>query len=177
MAQPIDPATTACADLEADLVLLHFGDLDDGERDRLQSHAANCTGCSNYLRELTTLMPATVKIDTPPPEFWTAYSRELRHKIDKAVESRPWWQSVAAMFQPRYLPAFAAAAIVALALTFTLGRGLWPGKVDDSKDGSFDKEFTEALPVAENLEFFRTMDVLDDLDLLEFMGNQSNNAA
>jgi hypothetical protein len=33
------------------------------------------------------------------------------------------------------------------------------------------------LPVAENLEFFRTMDVLDDLDLLESMGNQNSNAA
>ena len=26
----------------------------------------------------------------------------------------------------------------------------------------------EVLPVAENLEFFKSMDVLDDLDLLEF---------
>jgi hypothetical protein len=30
----------------------------------------------------------------------------------------------------------------------------------------------EALPVAENLEFFKAMDVLDDLDLLESMGSQ-----
>jgi hypothetical protein len=34
----------------------------------------------------------------------------------------------------------------------------------------------EALPVAENLEFFRSMDVLDDLDLLEFIGNQGGAA-
>jgi len=176
MTQPIEPAVTACAELEADLVLLHFGDVDGGERARLQNHAANCTGCSTYLRELTTLIPATLKTDMPPQEFWTAYSRELRHKIDTAVESKPWWQSVAAMFQPRYLPAFAAAAIVALTLTFTLGRGLWPGN-EGANDGAFDKEFTETLPVAENLEFFRAMDVLDNLDVLELMGSQNNNAA
>ena len=35
----------------------------------------------------------------------------------------------------------------------------------------------EVLPVAENLDFFKSMDVLDDLDLLEFLGNQSNNNA
>jgi len=31
--------------------------------------------------------------------------------------------------------------------------------------------------VAENLEFFRAMDVLDELDLLEVMGNPANDAA
>jgi len=31
--------------------------------------------------------------------------------------------------------------------------------------------------VAENLEFFRAMDVLDELDLLEAMGNHANDAA
>jgi len=31
--------------------------------------------------------------------------------------------------------------------------------------------------VAENLEFFRAMDVLDDLDLLEAMDSQGNNSA
>jgi hypothetical protein len=35
----------------------------------------------------------------------------------------------------------------------------------------------EVLPVAENLEFFKAMDVLDDLDLLEFLGNQNNGNA
>ena len=35
----------------------------------------------------------------------------------------------------------------------------------------------EALPVAENLEFFKTMDVLDDLDFLESMGSNQGDAA
>lgn len=172
MAQPIEPAATACADLEADLVLLHYGDLDGVESKRLQSHVANCSGCSGYLIELTALMPLTVKNDTPPQEFWMDYSRELRHKIDAAVESKSWWQNIAAICYPRYLPALAAAAVVALALTFTLGGGSWSGK----KDMPYD-DFSETLPVAENLEFFRAMDVLDELELLEVMGNPANDAA
>jgi hypothetical protein len=172
MAQPIEPAATACADLEADLVLLHYGDLDGVESKRLQSHVANCAGCSGYLNELAAFMPLTVKSDTPPQEFWMDYSRELRHKIDAAVESKSWWQNIAAIFRPRYLPALAAALVVALALTFTLGGGSWSGKNDLPDDA-----ITEALPVAENLEFFRAMDVLDELDLLEVMGNPANDAA
>jgi len=170
MAQPIEPVSTVCAELEADLVLLHFGDLDGNERERLQSHAAKCAGCSGYLQELAVLMPLTVKTDAPPQEFWMDYSRELRHKIDAAVERKTWWQNITAIFQPRYLPALATAAV--LVLTLTLGGGLWTSKTDMP-----DAELTEALPVAEHLEFFRAMDVLDELDLLEVMGNGANDAA
>lgn len=172
MAQPIEPSATACAAMEADLVLLHFGDLDGIERERLQSHVADCTGCTGYLKELAGLMPLMVKTDSPPQEFWMEYSRELRHKIDAAVETKSGWQKIAAMFKPRYLPALATAVVVALALTFTLGEGLWSSKPDMPEDG-----LTEALPVAENLEFFRAMDILDELDLLEAMGGPSNDAA
>jgi hypothetical protein len=172
MAQPIKPVVAVCADLEADLVLLHFGDLDGAERELLQSHAANCAGCSGYLKELAVLMPLTVKTDTPQQEFWMDYSRELRHKIDAAVDSKSWWRRINAIFQPRYVPAFAAAAVILLALTFTLDGSLWSSKTDMP-----DVELTEALPVAENLEFYRAMDVLDELDLLEVMGNPANDAA
>jgi len=34
----------------------------------------------------------------------------------------------------------------------------------------------EALPVAEHLEFFKSMDLLDNLDLLEIMGAPDNAA-
>ena len=172
MTERNNPAASACADLEADLVLLHYGDLDGAERARLQAHAANCAGCSGYLNELTTLLPLTDKTDTPPQEFWMNYNRELRHKIDAAVENKSWWQNFTAIFKPGYLSALATAGVVVLALTFTLGGGLWSGK-----NGTPDDELTEALPVAENLEFFRAMDVLDELDLLEVMDSQGNNAA
>ena len=172
MTERINPAASACADLEADLVLLHYGDLDGAERARLQAHAANCAGCSGYLNELASLLPLTVKADTPPQEFWMNFNRELRHKIDAAVENKTWWQNFTAIFKPGYLSALATGAVVVLALTFTLGGGLWP-----AKNGTPDVELTEALPVAENLEFFRAMDVLDELELLEVMDIQGNTAA
>lgn len=159
----------ACAELEADLVLLHYGDGDGAERARLESHAAACAGCAAYLKELAALMPLAVKTDEPPQEFWMNYNRELRHKIDDAREQRSWRQRITAYLQPGYLTAFAGAAVVVLALTFTLGLG--------PKNGVREDEISDLLPVAENLEFFRAMDVLDDIELLEFMSNQSSNAA
>jgi anti-sigma factor RsiW len=172
MAQGIEKAATACTDLEADLILLHYGDLDGTERARLQSHVAQCADCSAYLNELSALMPLTVATDSPPQQFWMDYSRELRHKIDARVESKFSWQQLVALLKPGYLTALATAATLIIALTFTLGGGLW-----SSKNDLPDEELTEALPVAENLDFFRAMDVLDELDLLEVMGNSANDAA
>ena len=171
MADRTNALTTACQEFEEDLVLFHYGDLVGSERNKLQNHIASCASCTGYLAELGTLLPLTVKADEPPQEFWINYNRELRHKLDDVGKRKSWWRSLAAIFQPRYLPAFATAAVVVLALTFTLGKGIW-----SSKNNPEDDELAEALLVAENLEFFRAMEVLDNLDLLEFIGSQSNKA-
>jgi hypothetical protein len=149
-------------------VLFHYGDLPGPERDALQSHVSGCAGCTGFLEELGKLLPRMVKADEPGQIFWDDYGRELRHKLDAAAENTPWWQSFAVIFQPRMLSAAAGVAVVIVALTLTFGRGLWPTR-DLPHD---DAAMIEALPVAENLEFFKAMDVLDDLDLLESMGGQ-----
>jgi hypothetical protein len=163
---------TACPAVEEDLVLFHYGDLASAERAAVESHVSRCTGCAAYLTELATLLPLTAKSDAPPQEFWMDYNRELRHKIDAAAEKPAWWPTLSALFRPRYVTALGASAVIVLALTFTLGRNYWP-----VTDSTHDDEAVEALPVAENLDFFSAMDVLDDLDLLELLGSQSGNAA
>jgi anti-sigma factor RsiW len=172
MADRNNALSLPCKELEENLVLFHYGDLADTERDALQVHLGSCAGCADYLKELTALLPLTIKTDEPPQTFWTDYSRELRHKIAEASEKKSWRQRLGALFQPRLVPVFAAAAVVALALTLTLGKSMW--RTNDSAQE--DAAMLEILPVAENLEFFNAMDVLDDLDLLESMGNQSNAA-
>jgi hypothetical protein len=167
MAIQNNPLSTPCRKFEEDLVLFHYGDLRGPERDALQSHVSGCAGCSGFLKELGKLLPLMVKNDEPGQTFWDDYSRELRHKLAAAAENRPWWQSFT-IFQPRMISAAAAAAVVVVALVLTLGRGIWPTR-DVPHD---DAAMMEALPLAENLEFFKAMDVLDDLDLLESMGSQ-----
>ncbi|MGH7796912.1 MAG: hypothetical protein ACREQ2_18770 [Candidatus Binatia bacterium] len=172
MAEPFKTLSAACAGEEENLVLLHYGDLAGAERDTLQSHLNGCAACKDYLQDLGKLLPLTLKTDEPPQTFWADYKRELRHKLDHAAEKPTWRQKLAAFFQPRLVPLFVTAAVVALALTFTLGRGLWTTN-DPARE---EAAMLEVLPVAENLEFFRAMDVLDDLELLEFMGSRGSAA-
>ncbi|MGH7852792.1 MAG: anti-sigma factor family protein [Candidatus Binatia bacterium] len=161
-----------CGDFEENLVLFHYGDLDGAERGALQAHLQTCALCGSYLKELDTLLPLTLEADLPPETFWTDYNRELRQKLDRAAEQKSWMQTLGDFFQPRWMPALATAGVVALALTFTVGRGIWSTN-DPAQENA---AIMELLPVAENLEFFKAMEMLDNLDLLESMGNQSNAA-
>jgi len=173
MAEQNDSLSLPCKSFEEDLVLLHYGELGGTAGDHLRSHIQGCAGCTGYLAELGKLLPLTVKADEPPQTFWADYNRELRRKLDHVLEKKSWRQRLAAFFQPRLMPAFATVAVVALALTFMQGRGLWPFRQSAQEE----EALMEVLPVAENLEFFKAMDVLDDLDLLEFLGNQNNGNA
>lgn len=172
MTGPNKPLAAPCHTREENLVLYHYGDLEDAERAGLQAHLQECAGCAGYLQQLGALMPLTVKTDEPPANFWADYHRELRNKFDGAAEKTGWRRALAALFQPRLVPVFATAAVIALALTFTVGKSMW-----STHDSVQDNEaMIEVLPVAENLEFFRAMDVLDNLDVLEFMASQDNAA-
>lgn len=162
-------SATACRTLEADLVLFHYRDLAAAERVNVENHIKSCAGCRAYLKELAALLPLTAKTDEPAQEFWRDYNRELRDKLDAATARRAWWPNVTTIIQPRLLVGFAVAAV--LVLTITFGKNIWSPKTVLQDD-----ELIEALPVAENLEFFRAMDLLDNLELLEFMGSQSDNA-
>jgi hypothetical protein len=159
-----------CSAFEEDLVLLHYHELGGPERDKIENHIVHCAGCAGYLSELAKLLPLTVKADDPTETFWTDYNRELRQKLDGATASNSWRQAFSIFFQPRWLPAFATAAVIVLALTFTLGKDIWQTQNPPQEE----QAILEALPVAENLEFFKAMDFLDDLELLEFMDGQGN---
>ena len=166
--------SAACARLEQDLVLFHYGELSGAERQQVEAHLKDCAGCKQSLAELANLLPKTVLADEPPQEFWNDYSRELRHKLANLGERGGWWRRWFSIFQPWAMPALATSAVVALALTFTLGKGFWQSR---DTPPPFDDIFLEALPVTENLDFFNNLEVLDALELLEQMGEPGNGAA
>lgn len=172
MAESNKTPSVPCAALEENLVLHHYGELDGAERAALEAHLQSCAGCAGYLEDLRAWLPLTVETDQPPPLFWADFTRDLRHKLDDAAGKNSWRRTLAAFFQPRLVPVLAGAAAVALALTFTLGKAIWSTS-DLAQD---DAVMMEVLPVAENLEFFKAMDVLDNLDLLESMGSQGDAA-
>jgi hypothetical protein len=164
----------ACAELEQDLVLFHYGDLSGADRLQVEAHVKDCAGCAGYLNELANLLPQMVLADDPPEPFWNDYSRELRHKIADLAERRSWRRKLLSIFQPWGLTALATSAVVALALIFTLGKGFWQNR---DAPPPFEDTFLEVLPMAENLDFFNNLEVLDAMEILELMGESGNGAA
>lgn len=169
MARQKENMSSPCKLFEQDLVLFHYGELAGADEEKVKTHSANCAACAGYLKELAALLPLTVKSDEPPQEFWHNYNRELRQKLEAAEASSSWWQRFAIAFRPSRLAALAGAAVVVLALTFTLGKVIWtPQNVVQDDEIAAD--------LSENLEFFGAMEVLDNLELLEFMDSDADNA-
>jgi hypothetical protein len=114
------------------------------------------------------LLPITAAHDEPPPAFWGDYSREMRQT---SAAGKPGGE-VSQIIAPSPCP-LATGAMLLLALALTFGKGLWqpstPAPVDDT--------LLEVLPMAERLEFFSDMEILDNLDLLETLGGQGNGTA
>jgi len=173
MAQDDKMAAVACTQWEEDLVLHYYGELAGNERAAVDDHVRGCEPCRFYLKELESILPLTVKPDEPPQTFWDDYSREMRRKLTQVSDKKSWWQNLASFFQPWAIPVSATAAVAILALTLTLGKGFWSSKEVPQDD----EVFMEILPAAENLEFFKTMEVLDAMDFLEDMGSPGKSSA
>jgi hypothetical protein len=90
----------------------------------------------------------------------------LRHKLGELGEREPWWRKLFSTLQPWSVPGLAAAGVVALALTFTLGGNFWQEREPASP---LDQAILEVLPIAENLDLFRNLEVLDNLEILQEM--------
>jgi anti-sigma factor RsiW len=167
------PALKACRNLEEDLVLYYYGELSESDRRNCEAHLKDCEYCRGSLAAMNKLLPITAAHDEPPPTFWNDYSREMRHKLDLVAERKSWWQSIAGLFGPLRVPALATGAVLLLALALTFGKGLW----QPSAPAPDDESFMEVLPIAEQLDFFSDMELLDNLDLLETLGGQGNGTA
>lgn len=163
MAQRNYPLQRSCKEFETDLVLYHYGEYGLAERSRIEKHLDGCRACQRFLSDLNRLLPITVKPDEPSEVFWEIYSREMRAKLATAEQRNPWWIALVSFLRPWPVPALATALVLILALTLTWGKKVWRAPdLPPEEEGMM-----EILPMAENLEFFRAMELLDSLDFLE----------
>lgn len=162
-----------CKDFEQDLVLYYYRECAAKERLGVESHLKGCAGCQQFLADLSRLLPLTVKPDEPPPVFWQSYSSELHRKLAAAEHKLSWRGVLAAYFRPWSVPALATALILVLALTFTFGKRMWRWQDLPPED----EAVLEILPMAENLEFFKAMELLDSMDLLDSAAGAASGAA
>jgi hypothetical protein len=166
---PHDGTTaTACREFEQDLVLFYYNDLTGADRVDIEKHIQECNQCGLYVRELGAILPLAAARDKPEASFWENYRREMRHKLEQADEQKSWRQALAAVVQPWRLPALATTGAIVLALTLTFGYAVWR----DRQAPPDEQALVEVLPMAENLEFFRAMEVLDAMEFLEYLGSR-----
>ncbi|MFQ5683594.1 MAG: zf-HC2 domain-containing protein [Candidatus Binatia bacterium] len=168
-----DSVQRACKDFEQDLILYYYEECESKERDRVASHLEGCPACRKHFSDLRNLLSITASSDEPPQAFWQNYSREMSRKLAAAEQRSGWWRGLTTFFHPWPVPALATALILLIVVTFTFTSGLW-----HSQDIPLEEEaLLEVLPMAENIEFFKAMEVLDTMDFLEDLGNQSNGSA
>ena len=173
MVQRNDSLRGACKEFEEDLVLHYYGECAAAERSRVEKHLEDCSSCQQFLTDLRRVLPLTIKPDEPPQLFWQSYSKEMQRKLAAREQKGHWWRDLAALFRPWPVPALATALVLILALTLTFGKRMWRAPDFPPEE----EAVMEILPIAENLEFFKAMDLLDSLDLLEAAAGLGNSSA
>jgi len=163
MKEHIDTLRTACKDFEEDLVLYYYGDDSEAERGRVEGHLQSCLSCHEFLDDLRKLLPQMAKPKELPPMFWDNYYNEMVEKLAVHQERHAWWKSLFAPMRAWMLPAFGTAAVAALAVGLVIGRGHWHYPFSQTQE----RIPQEILADTNQLEFFKSMDMLETLSSLE----------
>ncbi len=170
MAERTHNPSQSCKEYEQDLVLYNYGELRAGELDRMEAHLRACESCGQTLESLRSMLRLEVKDDNPPQSFWDDYSRELRVKLDQVEAKVSWWNRILSLLRPWPVPAATTAIVLLLALTLTLDRTLWRPE----QGPPVNEEIIEIFRMADDVEFFKNLDLLDSMEMLEVPGALSN---
>jgi predicted anti-sigma-YlaC factor YlaD len=158
-----DKLPAACRDFEEDLVLHYYGDGSEAERNRVEVHLQECSPCHAFLEDLRKLLPQMAKPNELPQSFWDNYYRETLEKLAAVEERKFWWRNLLAPMRAWMLPAFGTAAVAALAVALVFTKGHWNFSLQQSGE-SIPQEI---LVDTNQLEFFKSMDMLEALSKLE----------
>ena len=139
-----------------ELLIDHLrGDLDAGERARVEAHLADCAACRAARASYARLVGALARTEPPaPPIHWGAYRAELRERLDRRGAGR-----AARGWLGRSVPALVAAALVAALVVAGMPGLRAPGAPDPLA--------LDSTILASRLDMIARLDVVQDLDLLE----------
>ena len=157
------PLSGACQKYEADLVLYYYGESGDSERRRIEGHLSGCAGCQRFIDDLRGLLPQLNKGPELPQNFWQSYYRETVAKLGEHEARSHWWSNFIAPLQQWFVPAFGTAAVVILALGLIFTKGSLPVW----KERSPTTLPQEIILDGNQLEFFRSLDMLEAMSQLE----------
>jgi hypothetical protein len=163
MKERVDTLRAACKDFEEDLVLYYYGDASQAERSRVEVHLQSCSSCQEFLGDLRELLPKMAKPSELPPMFWDNYYNEMVEKLAIHQERSAWWKSLFAPMRVWMVPAFGTAAVAALAVGLVISRGHWHYPFSQTQE----RIPQEILADTNQLEFFKSMDMLETLSSIE----------
>lgn len=160
------PLSGACKKYEEDLVLYYYAEGSAADSRRVERHLSECLACRRFVDDLRGLLPQMAKCQELPQTFWDSYYRETVAKLRERNARNDWWRNI---FMPRktwLVPAFGTAAVAVLALGLLFAKGSLPLSID----GSSAKLPEAIIADANQLEFFRSLDMLESLSQLEEHG-------
>ena len=154
---------TMCKGFEEDLVLYYYGEIGDHEKQKVEQHLGNCAGCSRFIEELHRFLPQMALPEDLPQSFWDDYYRETVVKLTHQREQKSDWRNLFAPLRTWMIPAFGTAVIAALAFGVVLSKG----NLNSLYNQPQERIPTEIVTDTEQLEFFRSLDMLEALSALE----------
>jgi hypothetical protein len=152
-----------CKESEEDLVLYYYGEIADDEKRRLEQHLGHCAGCGRFIEDLHRLLPQVALPEELPQSFWDDYYRETVAKLRDQREQKFYWRNLFAPMRTWMIPAFGTAVIAALAFGVVLSKGTLSSLYNQPPE----RIPREIVTDTEQLEFFRSLDMLEALSGLE----------
>jgi hypothetical protein len=160
---PVKALETMCKELEEDLVLYYYGEIADNEKRRLEQHIDKCVGCGRFIEDLHRLLPQMAVPEELPQSFWDNYYRETVAKLAQQREQKFYWRNLFAPMRMWIIPAFGTAVVAALAFGVVLSKGNLYSLYNQPQEIIPREIVTDT----EQLEFFRSLDMLESLSVLE----------
>ena len=157
------PLSSACKKYEEDLVLYYYAEGSAAESQRVERHLSECPACRRFVDDLRGLLPQLAKSQELPQTFWDSYYNETVAKLRERKARNDWWRNFFMPGKTWLVPAFGTAAVAVLALGLLFAKGSLPLFIDGSS-----AKLPEAIIADSNqLEFFRSLDMLESLSQLE----------
>jgi hypothetical protein len=144
-------------------VLYYYGECSAADGHHVERHLSDCLGCRRFVDDLRGLLPHLAKSEELPQDFWDSYYRETVAKLSQRAERNDWWRNLLEPMKTWLVPALSTAAVAVLALGLLIGKGSLPLFMN----GSSANLPEEIIADANQLEFFRSLDMLESLNQLE----------
>jgi len=163
MENHVAPLEGACKNYEEDLVLYYYGESGAAEGATMEQHMAQCGRCRNFVDDLGRVLPQMAPQPELPQPFWDSYFRETMAKLDAYEARQSWWRGWIAPMNGWLVPALGTAAATVLAITLVLEKSDLISFIDTPSPTIP----AEVLVDSNQLEFFKSLEILESLSTLE----------